>query len=626
MSSDKQALRERAKVKLSRWAPRLLIAGLGFAAGGIAFRGTASPTAPAPPAAEGTKAQIWTCSMHPQIRANEPGQCPICGMDLIPVARDDGSGDLRANEVKLSPREVALARLNTTVAKRLPHQASQLTLLGRIEADESTLKTITAWTGGRIDRLHVRETGASVGGGQTIATLYSPEIFAAHQDLIAAGKQVSRLSNSPESSKAAAQAALDATKERLLLLGISQRDLERMAKAKRPARSVSIRSPFSGTVLERLASEGAYVTTGTPLYRIANLSRLWVQLDAYESDTARIALKQKVSIEVEALVGQRFEGSVAFIEPLLDSRKRTTRIRVEVLNKDGKLRPGMFAKGTLSIEAADHATQPLVIPATAPLFTGKRAVVYVEQPGDTPGLYAAHTVRLGPRLGEYYPVISGLAEGDRVVSRGAFALDADLQIRGGASMMSLGDDSSPGAWDEVIELAAAHRQLFAPVVAAYLKLQTALVNDSLADAAASAKALSEAAKVLQISKPAPAVGAWGALRTEITAHAGHVAMAKDLDSARQGFETLSQAIVRLLRQFGNPLADSVEIAFCPMASGAKGASWVQRGTKISNPYFGASMLTCGDIEEDVAPGAYLKAPPPKDTERPAPAAAGGHQH
>ncbi len=578
-------------------------------------------------APEDSDTTIWTCAMHPQVRQPEPGQCPICGMDLIPVTSDQTKGPSDPNRIVLSDRARKLAELRTTTVRRRAEASADLRLLGRIEPDETTLKTVTAWTGGRIDRLYVNVTGERVHAGQVIATLYSPEVFAAHQDLLVAKRQVGRMAQSPESSRNAAEAALNAARERLRLLGVPDNELARMETEERPTRSVSIRTPFGGTVIERLATEGAYVSTGTPLYRVANLKTLWVQLDAYESDLPKLSVGQQVRIEVQAMPGEVFEGKVTFIDPTLEPQRRTAQVRVEVENQDGRLRPGMFAEATVAAEPRTGGS-PLVVPASAPLFTGRRAIVYVEIKSGDRVAYEPRTVRLGPRLGKFYPVVAGLAEGEQVVTRGAFALDADLQIRGGSSMMSAPDDEDAGTWDAAIELPAAERKKLALVVDAYLAVQEALAADDLEAAKKAAETLSEAAATVKLERPSEAKAAWAEVETTLRKHAAHVAMAGALEGARTGFEALSDEIQVLLGRFGNPTDKALSLAFCPMAAGSEGASWIQKGREIENSYFGESMRTCGEIRQELDPGSYLMQP--KTTQRPesapAPAPAGGHQH
>lgn len=566
--------------------------------------------------------------MHPQIRKSEPGQCPICGMDLIPVSPSQVGAAANPDQVVLSERARALIELRTTPVRRRADASAQLRLLGRVQPNETTLKTVTAWTGGRIDELQVNTTGERVRPGQVIATLYSPEVYAAHQDLLVAKRQVARLSGGAEASRQSALATLEASRERLRLLGVPDEALARMEDASRPTRAVPIRTPFGGTVIERLATEGAYVSTGSPLYRIANLRTLWVQLDAYESDLANLSLGRPVLVEVDALPGEEFTGKITFIDPTLDAERRTAQVRVEVDNRDGRLRPGMFAEATVATGTSSAERSPLVVPASAPLFTGRRAVVYVEVPTENQGVaYEPRTVRLGPRLGDFYPVVAGLSEGQRVVMRGAFAVDADLQIRGGPSMMTRSDDAQQGEWDVVVELPRAQRNKLAPVVAAYLAVQEALADDALSAAQKGARQLAAAIASVELEGPRKTVAVWEKLATQLRGHAQHIVMASDLEGARTGFEPLSQGVQRLLERFGNPTDRPLRLAFCPMATGSDGASWVQRGTEIDNAYFGESMRTCGEVKQQLDPGAYLKPPSDPEAERRAPAAmGGGHAH
>lgn len=622
--------RDALRSYLKRGWPMVLVLGIGFAIGGFAFHRSPGSSAPhakhaAAPQVE-TKSTIWTCSMHPQIRQPEPGQCPICGMDLIPVSQGNDTQSDRDGSVVLSERAKALAKLRTATVRRRSDGAADVRLLGRVEPNEKTLKTVTAWTGGRIDRLFVRVTGEHVRAGQVIATLYSPEVFAAHQDLLVAKRQLERMSAAVPTGQQAATAALEASRERLRLLGVPDDEVTFLESLDKPTRAISIRSPFGGTVIERLANEGSYVTTGAPLFRVANLDSLWIQLDAYESDLSRLAIDQQVSVEIEAFPGEQFEGRVTFIDPTLDPKRRTARVRVEAKNRDGRLRPGMFAQAIVAAPTEQGADAPLVIPSTAPLFTGRRSIVYVEVTSGDSTAYEPRTVRLGPRLGSFYPIVAGLSEGERVVTRGAFALDADLQIHGGASMMTSPDDSEPGSWDEAIDIPREALRRLAPVVAAYLSVQRGLAADDLTRAQAAAVELGQLLGRAKIDNPAEAKQAWAAISQSLSGHGRHVAQANSIEHARTGFEGLSSGIAMLLRQLGNPLDQALVLAFCPMAFGSRGASWVQQGTDIDNSYFGESMRTCGEIKQSVEPGAHLSAQPDPKPPAPKAAPAGGHQH
>ncbi len=573
--------------------------------------------------AQAESAKTWTCSMHPQIQKAEPGSCPICGMDLIAsqkVPADDAEVEGR---IRLSPRALKLAALRTSEVVRQRGKNGQIRLLGKVAPNEETLKNITAWIDGRIDRLHVKTTGERVHAGQKVATLYSPEVYAAHQDLITAATQLQRLEDGTNASKMAAQAALEASRRRLTLLGVPDEEVTSMEGQKKPTTAVAVRSPFSGTVMERLATEGSYVTTGARLYSVANLGSLWIELDAYESDLALLSVGQKVKIEVEAYPGESFEGEVTFIDPTLDQRLRTSKVRVKVDNPDGRLRPGMFAQALVDAKQASEAA-PLIVPASAPLFTGRRAVVYVEVRDENGLAYDARTVRLGPRLGDSYPVVAGLAEGERVVSQGAFALDADLQIRGGKSMMQSPDDTEPTSSRGLIELSVSQLRQLRAAIAPYLVIQKALAEDQLAPAQKAAAELSLALPSLKPGPSEPILLAWQHLEGMLSGGAQAIAQAESIEQARKGFEHLSGAVIMVLRTFGNPLDVPLSLAHCPMARGSEGANWVQEGAEIENSYFGAAMRSCGDVQAEVAPGAHLTAP--SAPRRTAPSSHEGHRH
>lgn len=566
----------------------------------------------------------WTCSMHPQIRQPEAGDCPICGMDLIPVAGNDDDS-LAPNRVSLSPRAQALARVRTTEVTRRSGDATAVRLLGRVDYDETTLQSVTAWVGGRIERLHVTTTGERVRRGQTVATLYSPEVYSAQQDLIAARRQLERLSAASELAQSAARSSLESARQRLRLLGVPESTISTMESADSPNRRLTIRTPFAGTVIEREAVQGAYVETGTVLYRIADLTRLWVQLDAYESDLGNLFVGQTVDIEVDAFPGQRFEGRISFMDPVIDPRRRTARVRVALSNPDRRLRPGMFVQANVSgVESGD--AQPLLIPAAAALFTGRRSVVYVEVPNAARPTYEARVVRLGPRVGDWFPVVAGLREGDKVVAHGAFALDADLQIRGGESMMMGGDDTTERPFDQLIEVPALWNEALAPVVEAYLEVQVALANDDAAGAKTGAARLNTAVLAFSPEEPADAVDAWEQMAGHLQMHAQSAGESETIESLRTQFEPLSMHIAALLRTFGNPTSSALRIAHCPMAFDSRGAEWIQASDDVDNAYFGSAMRTCGTIRSTVEPGEYLSTTSSGDAPERARPAMTGHNH
>jgi Cu(I)/Ag(I) efflux system membrane fusion protein len=431
------------------------------------------------------KGQMWTCSMHPQIHQPKPGKCPICFMDLVPVSDETAATDGNERQISFSPEAVKLMEIQTTQVERKFVEA-QINMVGKVDYDESAVKYITAWAPGRIDRLYVDFTGIQVKKGDHMVYLYSPELISAQAELLQAIDAQKKIG--PESSeliRRSTSANLDAVRERLKLLGLEDTQIENIQKTNQPADHVTIYAPIGGIVIEKMVNEGMYVETGTKIYTIADLSSLWVQLDAYESDMAWIRYGQAVEFSVEACPGELFEGRISFIAPTVDPMTRTIKVRLNVSNAEGKLKPDMFVRAIVRSQIAsggkvmaadmagkwicpmhpsvvkDNAGQcdicqmdtvtteslgyvavgageqgPLVIPVTAALITGTRAVVYVKKPDTEKPVFEGREIVLGPRAGDYYLVEEGLVEGEVVVTNGNFKIDSALQIQAKPSMMN----------------------------------------------------------------------------------------------------------------------------------------------------------------------------------------------
>lgn len=408
----------------------LLALGLGVLLGLVSGRGCFSRQSPKEESGihalhEEEAAEFWTCSMHPQIQKPNPGSCPLCGMDLIPVVTDSSSESDNLREISLSPAALKLAQIDTApVARR--SVAVEIRMIGQVQFDETRLATISPRVDGRIDRLMANYTGMPVQKGDPLADLYSPEWVAAQQELLQAVK----------ASGGAESALLKAARERLRLWGLSAEQIAAMEQQGQVRDHVTFFSPISGTVVEMAAREGQYVKTGMRLFTVADLTHVWVELEAYESDLAWLREGQDVAFTTEAVPGETFTGTIDFIHPVLNPATRTVKVRVEADNADGFLKPGYFVRAVVQAPATEEGAEaPLVIPATAPLLTGRRAVVYVAVP-EQEGTYEGREVVLGPRAGDVYIVRKGLKEGDQVVTHGAFKLDAELQVRAKPSMMS----------------------------------------------------------------------------------------------------------------------------------------------------------------------------------------------
>ncbi|MGF1615362.1 MAG: efflux RND transporter periplasmic adaptor subunit [Gammaproteobacteria bacterium] len=418
--------------------------------------------------------QLYTCSMHPQVRATNPNdKCPICGMHLIPIAAaDDDWGDDSepGPRLRLTPRSAALMQIEVLPAQRRT-VPMPVRLFGRMEPDETRLRTIAAWVPGRLERLHVDFTGLAVRQGQPMVELYSPQLIAAQEELLQALKAARELEFAGVGAvRDTTRLTVEASRDRLRLLGLDSGYIEQLERHGQTADRVIIPAPVSGVVIERLATQGDYVETGQPIYRLADLSVLWTQLEVYEIDLPWLRPGQRALFGTQSDPGRQFEGTVSFIDPTINERTRTARVRLEIPNPDGRLKPGMFVRGVVGAgletsgaqpphdahgapgSGADHhtpatdpavETAPLMIPTSAPLITGRRAVVYVQLPGEDHPTFEPRDVLLGPRAGDWYRVDEGLDEGELVVTHGAFKIDAELQIRGRPSMMQPEGGAAP---------------------------------------------------------------------------------------------------------------------------------------------------------------------------------------
>ena len=402
-----------------------LLAGLGLGRG-CADRRPASP-APAAAAVATRPAETWTCSMHPQIRQPKPGQCPICGMDLILATGGENAATAGDREIELSAAAQKLAEVETAPAERRS-VAVDIRLAGKVQPDETRVAVIAPRVAGRIDKLYANYLGMAVKAGDPLADLYSPELVSAQQELLQAAKLPDGGAN--------ADSLLAATRERLRLWGLTAEQVADIEREGRVRDHVTFYAPLGGVVVLKDAREGQYVDMGMRILTVADLSQVWVQLEAYESDLAWLHAGQDVELEAEAYPGEKFAGTIAFLEPVLDPATRVVRARVEVPNPDGRLLPDMFVRAVVHASAAGEGeAAPLVIPASAPLVTGTRAVTYVAVP-DRPGVFEGREVVLGPRAGDFYVVKEGLREGEQVVVKGAFKIDSSLQIQGKPSMMA----------------------------------------------------------------------------------------------------------------------------------------------------------------------------------------------
>jgi Cu(I)/Ag(I) efflux system membrane fusion protein len=376
---------------------------------------------------------IWTCAMHPQIRMSEPGKCPICGMDLIPLVQSSTSS-IDPDAVHLSKDAAKLAKVLTSVVTK-QNPVKEVRLYGKVQADERLLQNQVAQVPGRIESLAVNYTGESVIKGQVLAQIYSPELVTAQQELLEAAK-----------TKVTQPAIYEAAKEKLQHWKLTDNQIATIEESGTVQNTINIISNTSGVVTSRRVNAGDYVSQGTVLFDIADFSKVWIMFDAYESDLTFLSKGEKVSFTLQALPGINYTGAIVFIDPFIDPVTRVAKVRVEIENKSGKLKPEMFVTGIVS-SSLDEYRNNVVIPRSAVLWTGKRSIVYVKQPGTDEPIFKIREIGIGPMLGENYVVTDGLSEGEEIVTSGTFSVDAAAQLEGKPSMMNPGSgktSSMPG--------------------------------------------------------------------------------------------------------------------------------------------------------------------------------------
>jgi Cu(I)/Ag(I) efflux system membrane fusion protein len=610
---------------------------------------------------------MWTCSMHPQIKLPKSGKCPICFMDLIPLETGPGE-DVGPRQLRMSDTARQLARIQTTRAER-DFAEAEVRMVGRIAYDETRIAYITAWFPGRLDRLFADYTGVTVNKGEHLVDIYSPELLAAQEELIQANRSVKALDNTASPVlRSTAQATLEAARDKLRLWGLTTKQIEHIENTRETADHLTIYAPIGGVVVHKDAREGMYVKTGTRIYTIAELTTLWVMFEAYESDLPWLRFGQRIEFTSPSFPGDHFEAIISFIDPLVDPGTRTVRVRAVVENRDRRLKPDMFVRGTVKsridgkgqiideyladkwispmhpevvkdkpgkcdvcgmdlVPAAslgfvgtelNREDAPLLIPATAPMITGKRAVAYVEIPSDKGPLFEGREVELGPRAGDFYVVKSGIAEGELVVSNGAFKIDSELQIQAKPSMMSPEGGVAGGSHQHGGaaagrasgapggEMTAAVRmsestdalEALAPVYDRYFDIQMALAKDDLTSATKAGGHLSTA--VENVSKTVfsrKGHDRWMVLSKKLKKHAEQILNAKDITAARDGFFYLSEAAIELQKSFGHAGEEDFYLTHCPMARNGDGAYWLQTEDIVWNSFYGESMLRCGSIKE-----------------------------
>jgi Cu(I)/Ag(I) efflux system membrane fusion protein len=380
----------------------------------------------------------YTCSMHPSVKQAGPGTCPICGMGLIPVAREQQEqGVVTIDEAR---RQLIGVRTEPVIAGPM---RTTFRAVGHVTYDESALSDVNLKVRGWITKLYVSETGQRVSKGQPLFTMYSPELYAAEQDFLlglqgaasAAAEDPAPLSRDagppiPRRTDLLARAS----RQRLHLLGLSDAQIEAIARSGKPSEDLPVPSPASGFVIEKDVVEGAAVEPGMRLFRIAALNDVWVEADVYEGDLGHVRTGQNATVTLDYFPGRSYDAKVAYIYPYLDPKNRTGRVRVELANKKLELRPGMYA----NVELAADAEPKLQVPAAAVVYTGPRRLVFLDL---GQGRFEPREIRVGVQANGMYEVLDGLHAGDVVATSGVFLIAAEARISTAAKYW---DDTGDG--------------------------------------------------------------------------------------------------------------------------------------------------------------------------------------
>jgi len=553
--------------------------------------------------------QMWTCSMHPQIMQPEPGDCPICGMDLIPA--ETGAEGLAMNEIKMSDNAMALANIQTTIVGNVSGtDENTIQLSGKIMANEEANAVQASYFEGRIEKLNVNFTGEEVRRGQLLATIYAPTLVAAQQELLTAA-----------SMKESQPALYKAVRNKLKLWKLSESQINQIESSGKVRENFPIYATVSGTVSQKMAEEGDYVKQGQPILKVSDLGTVWAMFDAYENQISQLKEGQKIKVTTNAYPNKEFEATVSFIDPTLNTKSRTVAVRATLNNKEDLLKPGMFVSAKVQMSKGTSTQSQITVPATAVLWTGSRSLVYVKTNSNEP-IFEMRQVTLGTKNGNVYTILEGLNNGEEVVTNGTFTVDAAAQLQGKKSMMntsggktmtgheghlgmqegSTGENADKAIHSEMkerITVSGKFQNQLKQVFKDYILLKDALVNDNAKNAQQAGKQISQSlTKVdMKLLSDEKAHNHWMTIQMEIKASANAIGNSSEIATQRGHFKHLSAHMISSVQLFG--VDQEVYIEFCPMADNNKGAYWISLEKEIRNPYYGEAMLTCGEVTETI---------------------------
>lgn len=527
------------------------------------------------------KNQMWTCSMHPQIMQAEAGDCPICGMDLIPA--EVSVEGLKANQFKLTENAMALANIQTMkVGEGISDASNVINLSGEIVVNADETATQPAHFDGRIDKLYVTSIGQQVKMGDLIAEIYSPDLVVAQQELIATYK-----------TKNVSPELYQSVRKKFEFWKIKEKQLSEIEKSGKVKMTFAIYSHVTGIVTDISVNKGAHITEGHPIFKISNLNTVWAEFDVYEKQLSFVNIGLPIYITTNQNSNTKIEAKISFVDPILNTNTRTVVVRALLKNSKNNLKPGMFVNGELITEKTKQSN--VFVPKTAILWTGKRSLVYVKISNES--VFEMRSIELGKSAGKFHEVIAGLKTGEEIVVSGTFTVDAAAQLLGKKSMMTKVDDvSKKKVAVERLQVNVKFQNQLQKVVASYLELKEEFVlsNADKTNEIISSFNTSLGKVDMKLLKEPVAHQIWMRLLKEIKSSVVLMSSSKEIAEQRNAFIQLSSVMIHSVKAFG--INKKIYNQFCPMANNDNGANWLSFQENIKNPYFGDTMLTCGNVE------------------------------
>ncbi|MEY2605005.1 MAG: rane fusion protein copper/silver efflux system [Verrucomicrobiota bacterium] len=576
---------------------------------------------PAGKTAADADVDYYTCTMHPSVHSKDPGKCPICSMDLVPVikkvsnetkATENSSGMTGNSSMGSMPmsspnqevgksseftvpveRQQQIGVTYATVTKR-PIQLS-IRSVGMLEPDTSNMFDYVARVDGYVQELKVNSPGQDVSQGQPLITIYSPDLRSTEQELVNLLNDRDRSGTSRVSN----DQLIDATKRRLKLWNVSDQEIAELEKSRKPSDQLVLRSPFDGVVGEVMTHPGMNVKMGDKLVSVLDLSNLWVWAEFYENEIGLLKRGQQIDVSLPAFPNQTFQGQIAVINPIIDAAKRTARVRIDIPNAKAQLRPGMYA----NVEVKINGGEGLTIPVQAALPTGERMLVFLDRgQGKLLPRYVqvgrSFTTFDGQQERSYYQVMNGLQEGDRIVASANFLIDAESQVQGALKDWAGEEPAGTPAMTEKPpnqSSSSSFNAVIKPVLDSYKRLHELLATNKFSQVAAEAETLRKEVHPLLDIDPSAKLEQYKDLVDKLHGSADQFTP-NNIDQARIEFGQFSADLIAFLKDFMPQLDDPLYTIKCPMWSKSP-AVWLQDSTAVKNPFLGPDMPTCGTVQE-----------------------------